>query len=276
MLKLVFALSLVVSVRSLNGASHFGRFTIFINGLRQNIEKAPYRVSLIYENQQFHCNGALIGTDWALTTAKCLPIFSSDGTVDNNKLSKYQVKIGAPLLSDRGKTIHVKNAYLFHDIVLLRLMEDVELSETANSIEISNRKGRENDTVYISGWDQAFASIYYYTDYFAAIEGTLISASEKVCSNFISLSYNKSGICVRNGDTFCNAEVGSPVVMNGQLIGLVNSLGSCNDRFNNPLYIVGTFEYLDWIRNIRRKFEVELKLVTPSAKMLGAGSNGKK
>lgn len=243
MLKLAIVLYLVVSV------STFKKINIYKNGQQKSIEKAPYRVSVTYEDKS-HCSGALISKDWVLTTAVCLPIFYDNGSVDEIELIKFKVKVGAPLLSGRGQIVTVKKAHAFHDVVILRLTKDVDLSEYVQIIPLANINIKENDTVFIAGWDKFYGSSY--SNFFAAIEGTLVP--QNMCYDYTSFSYNHNGFCVKNDDKFCEAETGSPVVVDGKLIGLVHFFGACEDPDNYPLYIIGVPEHFGWIQDNTRKW----------------------
>lgn len=238
MFKIVLSLILIASVSS------FDVFEIYLKGQRKNIQKAPYRVSIIHKDKP-RCSGALIGIDYVLTLSDC---FFNLHDLTEDELRNYEVRIGAPLLYGGGQKVAISKVDYFGQLTILRLEEHVELSESVKIIPISARRAQENDTVFVAGWDETFKSIYFYTDYFAALENTVIL--EKVCSDSVGFFNLNNILCVNSGDDFCNADPGSPIVINGELIGLTHFYVSTFCKLDMPLFAVSVPAYLDRINYI--------------------------
>lgn len=203
-------------------------FAIYICGEDIDITKAPYQVS-IQQNAdgsiQQICSGCLIDNDLVLTATNCF--YGAYASV-----KAYSVKVGSAIWNGTdGQSLEVAQIIthddfidgdLENDIALIRLSKNVTLSDSVKTIEMASEESLSETEAFVSGWGKIEVKGETH-EHLQGVNVTLISLEE--CNKKVRDKISPDHFCATAKT--CKPESGSPLVVNGKLIGIVSWGDGC-------------------------------------------------
>ncbi|XP_067627438.1 trypsin-like [Eurosta solidaginis] len=216
--QLVCILALLITVASSNAVAIRG-------GVATTSASHPYYVSIQDSDGTHVCGGALISKDVVATAASCLADYV---------VSELVVHVGS------GNSIPIAiskfdSAYDFvtneNDVGLLKLAQPIVLSSTVGIISVASSQPTTGASGVVVGYDT--------NNKLVEIPVSVISSADCASGKY---KYNEdevfnSEVCaLATTNDACDAEPGSPLVSNNQLIGLVSWGYGCANKGNPTVY----------------------------------------
>ncbi|XP_078052124.1 transmembrane protease serine 9-like [Augochlora pura] len=209
----------------------------------------PYMVSLRIGGSHV-CGGAIISVDHVLTAAHCVNALLQ-ATDDISVVS-------GTIYLDQGGEFHGVASMIAHpnydpnsqpnnDVGVVKLTNPINFNMLQASISLPTGDPPANNYAIVSAWGETSSPPY------GGLSNTLqylylnmISFSE--CAQFHNLDVSKSVICTYNGigSGLCPGDSGSPLVYNGQIVGVVSRGIPC--ARGEPDVFTSVYDTLDFIR----------------------------
>lgn len=200
-----------------------------VNGKAIHILEAPYHVALLVKSQ-FNCGGAILSRRIIITAAHCL----------QGKLPRdLSIVAGSTYWSKGGQRIDVRNFKFYegfeyggpYDVGVLLLAETLELNSKVQSIGIANKSPKAGDIAFVSGWGSISYSSVLKSEDLQGLEMEIIEVSDTIiATNAVTGVYA--------GDS------GSPLVVDGELVGLVSG-----GDYHQPSIYTNLVPLSRWIKN---------------------------
>lgn len=223
------------------------------------ITQVPHQASIQRYGSHI-CSGSLIAEDLVLTAAHCE--FSEDDK-DNIK-----VRVGSTLWNNHsaGQLIDVKHiinhlefseAWLFHDLALLRLSRNVTLSKSVEVIRLATKVAATGDSAFTSGWGKTNEMEKRIPEQLNGLNVTVIAAEDcKSKWSYTTDEIDERDICaIVRGKNRCKGDDGGPLVIDGELSGVVSHGEGCTTK--NPLQCASVYSHLVWIKDNTKNIRSE-------------------
>ncbi|KAH3706226.1 chymotrypsinogen A-like [Dreissena polymorpha] len=216
-----YLLAFVFLLASANGDT----ISRIINGSPTTIASHPHQISLQrYTTSSggywYHtCGGSIVRSKWVVTAAHC---------VEGSSASTLQVVLTNGFLSDPNRKSYAVRRVVMHpnynvgsgayphDIALLELTSDADLSGTNKAIELATTgENFDRQTCEISGWGHTVTGTQpnkQIPDQLQETNGVIMTNSE--CTSSWGTNYAGSvHICINNRNTgTCQGDSGGPMV----------------------------------------------------------------
>nr|XP_033322715.1 chymotrypsin-2-like [Megalopta genalis] len=209
----------------------------------------PYMVSLRIGGSHV-CGGSIIGKYHVLTAAHCVNALlqaSDDVSV-----------VSGTIYLDQGGEFHRVANMVTHpsynpnsqpnnDVGVIKLADPINFNTLQQAVALPTSDPPANNYAIVSAWGETSSPPY------GSLSNTLqylylhmISFSE--CAQFSNLDVSRSVICTYNGlnSGLCPGDSGSPLVYNGQVVGVVSRGIPC--ARGEPDVFTSVYDTLDFIR----------------------------
>lgn len=227
MLRLSFAFAFIASLCS---------SATYVCGEDIEITEVPHQVSIQFDGKHV-CSGSLIETNWVVTAANCFYELATNNIT---------VRVGSEFLDKNGQLIVVEkimihsefsSTLLTHNIALVRLTEDVTLSETVEIIPLASQEVDVGTQAYTSGWGGTSPT---------HLNGVAVSLTSLTKCHHVYPKYGKfANVCASvEGKDHCKGDKGGPLEADDKLIGIVSWGEGCDEK---PLVSTSVPQYFDWI-----------------------------
>nr|XP_028587826.1 trypsin-like isoform X1 [Podarcis muralis]XP_028587827.1 trypsin-like isoform X1 [Podarcis muralis]XP_028587828.1 trypsin-like isoform X1 [Podarcis muralis] len=221
-------------------------------------DSVPWEVSL----QSVHhvCSGALISQEWVLSSAQCsrsspdhMEVWLGLQVPETLPKEKQQVIAAAKLVPHK----QFNNYTLDYDIMLIKLAQPAVLGELVQPISLPSQCAIAGTQCLASEWISSNCSCSGSTYFGLTADGTdnllqcsyLPVTSDATCNNVYPGRFTERMLCAGQLDSSqdaCKGDVGSPLVCEEALQGLLSWKKSCSEENRLGLYTkVCIFE--DWI-----------------------------
>ncbi|KAJ9588002.1 hypothetical protein L9F63_028189 [Diploptera punctata] len=194
-----------------------------VGGEDADIEDFPYQVSVEYYKVHL-CGGAIIGSEWIVTTAAPLV-----------RLISPQIQIRAGTTTRGvGGTVHPASKIIPHpnhiwnstdndyDICLIRVTTPLEFNSQVQPIPMSTLEPNPGDTGIVTGWGGTSSE----GPLFSQLQFMSVPIVEReICNDTYSYygGMTANQFCAgMNGVDACLGDAGNPLVIAGELVGLVS------------------------------------------------------
>ncbi|XP_063234606.1 brachyurin-like [Bacillus rossius redtenbacheri] len=216
----------------------------------------PWQALLVMDGSSV-CSGALVSSDWVLTTAHCLD-GSRSFAVTLGATSRTAGQANAVTEYAKEAIVHASfNAKTYaNDIGALRLQTLVDFTDYIDAVQLPSLSQAsttfEGATALVSGYGRTSSSSQAASDVLLQAEVQVISNA--VCTQTFNTYIQSSNICSvgLNGQTPCDhGDSGGPLVVADDdsqyvLVGLM-SFGAHNCPAGLPTAYVRVTSYLSWI-----------------------------
>ncbi|XP_016061414.1 PREDICTED: kallikrein-7-like [Miniopterus natalensis] len=195
--------------------------------------------------------GVLVNKEWVLTVAHCY-------------MSEYIVQMGSDLLVDgNAQKIRATESFIHprydtatdtHDIMLVKLSSPAKLSPSVRIVNVPSSCKQPETSCTVSGWGSISMDVVRTSTELMCSNVNLISYED--CREFHRVLSKKYVICAAppNRDSLaCKGDLGSPLMCQGSLQGLVSSnYFPCRPPFG-PVIYTRVCRYSKWIYETMRK-----------------------
>ncbi|XP_071970027.1 granzyme A-like [Engystomops pustulosus] len=217
----------------------------------------PY-MALVRTGKTF-CGGALIMSDWVLTSAEC--ITDKTTTVDlgvrsiknTKEKGRQQLKVVKTISHEKcNKVKHINN------LQLLQLSGKANINNAVNIIRTPEKCDdvKPGSICTVAGWGRTDNKKLNPSDKLMEAKVTVID--RKVCNSLWNktVKITKDMICTREKDAvrgFCNGDTGGPLICGGFLKGLI-SFGPtlCGTPSGADVYTRLSKDHMRWIKKKTR------------------------
>lgn len=227
-----------------------------LGGHPVNITTAPWIASISIK-QKAKCDGAIYKLSHIVTAGKCV-----DGFL--NKV--IRVRVGSTTRSDGvievavcNITVHEKftGQTVFHNVAILKLCEPLESSKTIQPIQLANQLPANGAKVTANGWPSFRWWAMYWKKCLDDEAYKLQKAEVKLLgpsqctdlwarNNWSKKNFTDDLFCTEKfAKEACSLAMGSPVVHNGKLVGIITK-GGCSEY---PEVYINLIKYKDWLHN---------------------------
>ncbi|XP_051173896.1 trypsin-1-like [Leptopilina boulardi] len=234
-----------------------------VNGYNIDIKDAPYQIG-IFNGYSFICGGTIISIKYIITAGHCLA-----DIVNNNNLiiqaGSSELKIGGSFHIAINVIIHemYNESTMEHDIALIEIYPLLSLDKFRQPIGLLKNSEilKIGDIALITGWGDTIENGELSLN-LQAVRVPIIS--RELCQQQYNNNYEDieniifmSQICAgypEGGKDSCHGDSGGPMVVHGQLTGIV-SYGIGCARAALPGVYTHVAYYIDWIeKNTNLKF----------------------
>ncbi|KAM3939800.1 granzyme A-like [Leptodactylus fuscus] len=214
---------------------------------------SPY-MALVRTPGKTFCGGALIKSDWVLTSADC--VTDKTTTVDlgvhsikNTKNDRrQQFKITKTITHEKyDKEKHTNN------LQLLKLSGKANINKVVNIVRFPEKfdKVKPGSVCTIAGWGRTSNKKPNFSDKLMEARVTIIDWKTCAAQWKSSTKITKDMMCTRDKDAvrgFCNGDIGGPLICGGFLKGVI-SFGPmlCGTSSGSDVYTRLTKDYVKWI-----------------------------
>ncbi|KAG5671587.1 hypothetical protein PVAND_001780 [Polypedilum vanderplanki] len=232
-----------------------------IRGTSVGLGQIPYQVSLRNWGSDFHfCGGALISNRWVVTAAVC---------VYGRERNSLDIMAGIASLRARGQSYRSFNIVIHpgfnfnnfpsstvnHNIGLVQSLLPFHFTRFVSPIRLSSIIQRNPDFAVISGFGATTINGGPNSDSLQKLDvvtnpdGPCDTAGISIDMRFNICTYNRQITDNNVNVGFCTTDVGGPLVIGSELIGIAS--------FNNPCAVLDQYdvyvrisEYRAWIGSI--------------------------
>ncbi|KAJ9597878.1 hypothetical protein L9F63_011244 [Diploptera punctata] len=206
-----------------------------VGGEDADIEDFSYQLSLEI-NGNHSCGASIIGEEWALTAAHC---------VEGVKANQLTIRAGTSV-KGKGGTLHKISELVRHpkyhyittdnDIAVLKVSPPFEFNEKVQPVRLRKKEPKAGTRGVVTGWGAKVSG------------GPLQSQLQFVTVPIVdreecNKNYGEYGGITRNmicafgeGQDACKGDSGSPLVIKGELAGIVSWGMGCNVREHPGVY----------------------------------------
>ncbi|KAH8326974.1 hypothetical protein KR074_000068 [Drosophila pseudoananassae] len=211
-----------------------------IMGDRIGISQAAWHAS-VEVNGKGKCGGALLKPKYILTAAFC---------VKKIQVSHIRVRLGTAFRNAGGTLlgvckviVHEQSSSKFYDsnLALLQLCETAPSSDKIHPISMLRRQPKAGEKITASGWGSTSWWGSHSSSCWAAASVVLRKATLPVHNLAVCKAERKGflqhfgtgvtdlNICTTKSDKLCSYDLGSPLVSNDHLVGIL-SKGDCSNK----------------------------------------------
>lgn len=223
-----------------------------INGQNAVEGQFPYQVSIIQLDPTrpisgHFCGGSILNSRWVVTAAHCIyKDFPKDmenirlhvGSIEWEKGDEYELE---------KYVVHENyiDSTSGNDISLIKTKKQIKFSDLIKPIAIRSSFVDVGSLVVISGWGRFDAAIDEYSESLQFLE--LHTVNRKECSKILAFDSKMPMICAGVKDKSpCRGDSGSPLVMNGELVGVMSGgMPWCN--ISMPGIYTRMSAFVEWV-----------------------------
>lgn len=199
-------------------------------------------------NEPQICSAAIISKHFAITSAQC---------VHNLEPNTLHLRVGTTKLINGGKKIRV-NSVIIHgnftkgnvrkkqvpksDVALLAIKSGLKFNRSVNSVNLSDILPDDFEEGIITGWS---SGTYVRRN---LLWKNIPIVDMKSCNNTYKKRLQEDQFCAGFGNadlTTCQNEMGNPLVVEGQLLGILTIPAICQRPIKPEVFIKVSY-YLDW------------------------------
>lgn len=185
------------------------------------------------------CGGAILKAKYILTAASC---------VNKIRTNQIKVRMGTAVRKEGGTLSGVCKVVIHgqfnpkaldSNLALLQLCEPAAISDTIKEIAVIDKQPDENASVLASGWGStnwwgSFSSSCWAAASVVLRKATLSIHDLQACRAErkgwgLTKGITDLNICTTKSEKLCSFDLGSPLVSNDQLVGIL-SKGDCYDK----------------------------------------------
>jgi len=211
-----------------------------IGGYDVDIEDAPYQAEVIIDGTAI-CSGAIITSDTIITAASCVQSYGSIEVRVGTSSRDYD---GTGFLLEVCEIIgHPQyNCWRFdNNLALLKLCDPLKTSEAIQTISIAEDEPDDGSWCTVSGWgstswwgswwDRCFGSLpdYLQMAWVSVYNREQCAADRGVWFGLWDNGISYLTLCTHNGAGGCSYDTGAPLVIDGQLVGILSE-GGCTTK----------------------------------------------
>ncbi|XP_011504864.1 PREDICTED: chymotrypsin-2-like [Ceratosolen solmsi marchali] len=226
----------------------FGKSARIIGGENADIKEFPYVVSLAMLNVEKHfCGGTIISNWHILTAAHCVAerdyasirIYMGNSNLQDSKDNSYGIM--TVVIHPQFKN-DIRN-----DIAVIMLDRCIIFNEFQNKINLPTKDVKAGSVGVITGWGRTNVNILKPADVLQKASTKILSNSE--CHKSLKMSIMEL-MCVfeRKGIGACYGDSGSPLVSNGEFVGIGARVFDC--AVGIPDIYTRVYPYVDFIKSI--------------------------
>ncbi|XP_055590619.1 trypsin-1-like [Uranotaenia lowii] len=220
---------------------------MIVGGFPIEIAKVPYQVSLQIDGSHL-CGGSIISSKWILTAAHCTKLGYTD---------RFSVRIGSTKHAGGGQVLKVVKV-VFHprysgndpaiyDLSLVELEHELQFNSSIKKIKLARGEPKAGSMGLVSGWGDTH-SPWESNAILRATHVPIVTRDD--CSKAYGARIPESMICAgflwQGGKDSCQNDSGGPLVIDGQLVGVV-SWGEGCALAGYPGVYSNVAAVLDWI-----------------------------
>nr|AFN42314.1 chymotrypsin-like protein [Cotesia sesamiae Mombasa bracovirus] len=233
-----------------------------VGGIFAEINDFPFIVSI--QNWGMHfCGGALVSKKHVLTAAHCLST-QDQRTKTMRIFDKNAFRIAAGSSSSKHlnrvyevEKIDVHPAYtgesplVMHDLGIITMREEAVLDATVQVINLPTDYCDAGQLATVLGWgylkDKSGATSEWLQ------KAPVLTLSNEDCLQRIPYPIAQDHICGWYGEGvgFCDGDSGGPLLLNGEIVGVVSMGYACGSGL--PDIYTRVYSYLPWIKRVIRK-----------------------
>ncbi|CAD6243785.1 GSCOCT00013138001.2-RA-CDS [Cotesia congregata] len=232
-----------------------------VGGISAKINDFPCVVSIEIWGQHF-CGGALVSKKHVLTAAHCL-CTPDERTKTMTIFDENALKIAAGSSSSKHlnqvyevEKINVHPAYtgesplILHDLGIITMKEEAVLDATVQVVNLPTDYCYAGQLAIVLGWgylkDKGGATSEWLQ------KAPVLTLSNEDCMQKLPYPIEQDHICgwYGQGVGFCDGDSGGPLLLNGEIVGVVSMGYVCGSGL--PDIYTRVYSYLPWIRRVIR------------------------
>ncbi|XP_016967468.1 trypsin delta-like [Drosophila biarmipes] len=212
------------------------------------ISDIPWQASL-HRNGKHTCDAVIYSDNIVISAAHCIP---------TNNNTKITVRVGSTLSDSGGQEVIVSRSKiherfghsLSNDIAVIRLQSSLQMGVNVRSIPLANSSPRPESTASVSGWGPVGC---HQEEANSLLETNVVIVDLDSCQRSYGQGVPKDVICAAASEKgFCSGGSGGPLVLDGQLVGIVSFGKGCAHPEYPGIYI-DVAQQKSWILKAIRK-----------------------